>query len=465
MAYFQKKRLFFFFLIFISAFILFFGARNTYAQDATSTPAAEDQLKLISEQEERSQLESQLADLERQEAEYEKTIETYKKQGGTLKNEIAVLNAKISKTKVQIQALNLTLLKLNDQINQTQAKINNIENKINNNKEAISSSMRNLYESDREGLLAILMANSKLSDFFGNITNVILVQRNVQVALDEIIKLRQNLIEQKQELDSEKTDAENLRLVQSAQQKNAQIAQQKKNTILTKTKGKESEYQKLLKKTQLTASQIRSRIFELLGGGELTFEKAYEYARIAENATGVRSALILAILDRESLLGKNVGRCNYQKAMHPTRDIPYFLELLGKLNIDPGSDFAKVSCANQHGAYGGAMGPAQFIPSTWKLYADKITAVTGNNPPNPWNNSDAFSATGVYMKDLLSSASCQKYANDNKNLTSYQTLLERCAAAKYYSGGNWYTYRFWYGNPVVTRANEFEGDIAVLKGN
>ena len=148
--------------------------------------------------------------------------------------------------------------------------------------------------------------------------------------------------------------------------------------------------------------------------------------------------------------------------MHPTRDTPYFLELLKRLNIDPASEFAKVSCANQHGSYGGAMGPAQFIPSTWKLYESKITAVTGNNPPNPWNNSDAFAATAVYIKDLLASKSCVDYATENKGAASYQTLTERCAAAKYYAGGSWYTYRFWYGDPVVQQANAYEDDIAVL---
>ena len=110
------------------------------------------------------------------------------------------------------------------------------------------------------------------------------------------------------------------------------------------------------------------------------------------------------------------------------------------------------------------MGPAQFIPSTWKIYEDEVAAITGNNPPSPWNNSDAFTATAVYMKHLLDTSSCKRYAEENKHLVSYQTLLERCAAARYYAGRNWYTYRFWYGDAVVKKANEFENDIAVLRG-
>ena len=68
------------------------------------------------------------------------------------------------------------------------------------------------------------------------------------------------------------------------------------------------------------------------------------------------------------------------------------------------------------------------------------------------------------MKDLLASQSCKDYANANKNVASYQTLSERCAAAKYYSGDRWYIYRFWYGQPVVDKANDFQEDIDTLNG-
>lgn len=435
----------------------FYSAGGTaYAQ---STPSS------LSAQEQRAALEAQLEELRKQELEYEKTVQDYQKQGSTLKGEIGTLNTKISQLKLQIKTVTLNLEKLNQEITATQQNINRTENKIDSNLAAIEKTLRTLDEADKENLLTILMANYKLSDFFGNITDIILVQQNVKITLDEIIKLRGQLLEQKEELSNERDQVENMRLIQLSQQKKVETTQKEKTKILTVTKGKESEYQKLLKRTQETAAQIRSRIFELLGGGELTFEKAYDYAKLAESATGVRAALILAILDRESLLGKNVGRCNYKTAMHPTRDIPYFLDLLGRLGIDPNSTAASVSCPiSAHGSYGGAMGPAQFIPSTWKLYEDKVARVTGNNPPSPWNNSDAFAATGIYIRDLMDSSSCQQYGEANKNTLPKQLLVERCAAAKYYSGGNWYTYRFWYGEPVVTRANKFEKDIQILRG-
>lgn len=417
--------------------------------------------QIADKQAERAELERQLAELEKEIEDNQKKITEYQKQGKSLSGEISTLNAKINKLNLQIKGINLNITKIGQELSETQTNINHTENTIDANKEALAVGLRMLNESDNEKMIAILLSHDRLSDFFGNLNDIVLVQEGVKTKLNDIKKLRQNLLEQKQQLANEKADIENLKTIQLAQKNAAQSTQTQKNKLLKETKGKESEYQKILKETQANAAKIRSRIFELLGGGELTFEKAYNLAKVAEGASGVRAALVLAILNRESLLGKNVGQCTYKTAMHPTRDIPYFLELIKRLGLDP--DKTKVSCANQHGAYGGAMGPAQFIPSTWKIYESKIAAASGNNPPNPWNNSDAFVATGVYIKDLMETSSCKSYAETNKNVLPYQKLLERCAAAKYYSGGNWYTYRLWYGEPVVSQADEYEKDIAAIK--
>ncbi len=452
-----------------STSFLFLRPIPTAFADASSTPSGTGSSASSTSpdtQAERSALEAQLADLEKQIEDNQQKIDQYQKQGKTLGNEVATLNAQINKLNLQIKAVNLQLQQLNDQIGTTQGQINQTENQIDDHKAALASALQTLYEADKESTLEILLANNRLSDFFGNLNDVTLVQSNVRIALDEIVKLRGQLLEQKQQLSNEKSDTENFMAIQQAQQQNLKVTKTQKSTLLIQTKGQEAIYQKILTKNKETAAQIRNRIFELLGGGQLTFAKAYDYAKLAEGATGVRAALILAILDRESALGKNVGKCSYTTAMNPTRDIPLFLPLLQKLGIDPNSQAAYVSCPNSDGAYGGAMGPAQFIPSTWNLYSAEISKVTGDNPPNPWNNSDAFVATGIYISDLLNSSSCKSYANANQSASlPYQTLDERCAAAKYYAGGNWYTYRFWYGQPVVDRANQFQSDIDTLNGS
>ena len=135
-------------------------------------------------------------------------------------------------------------------------------------------------------------------------------------------------------------------------------------------------------------------------------------------------------------------------------------------------------------------GPAQFIPATWACYGgfinsktgscrwgekytgiwsysndkDKIGKVVGTTPSNPWSNTDAFVATALYINDLYNSSSCRDYGTKYKHLLPQQTLQERCAAAKYYAGKRWWTYRFWYGDAVITKAEELQKDIDILRG-
>jgi len=401
-----------------------------------------------SPEEERIILQQQLKELEKQMEDYQNQIEAYQAKGKSLKNEIAILNAKIQKLNLQIKAIEINLANLEKEINTTQKKINATEIKLANQKQALAYSLQSIYETDNKSLTEIVLAHQQISDFFRSLNNMMLVQQALKTNVDKIIKLREDLIDQKQELALEKTDVENLKAYQEAQKQNLATTKIAKDNLLKITKGKESEYQKLLKNTQETAAQIRSRIFELLGGGELTFEKAFEYARLAEQATGVKAALILAVLDRETLLGKNVGRCNYKEAMHPNEK-PIFLDLTKTLNIDPES--VTVSCPNQDGYYGGAMGPAQFLPSTWKKYQERISQITHHNPPSPWNNADAFVATALYLKDA---------GGDSSSLAD-----QRAAAAKYYAGNRWQRYLWTYGDRVVTTAQRFQKDIDILTKN
>jgi membrane-bound lytic murein transglycosylase B len=401
-------------------------------------------------EEQRKALENQLTDLEKQIADYENTVTQYQKQGQTLKTEIKSLETKIAKLNLQIKAVNLSLEKINQEIGATQSKINSAENNISFNKDALSQVLQNLYESEDKSVMEIFLANPNLSDFFGNLNDLMLVQDNLRLTLNKIIQLRNDLLDQKEQLALEKSDSEALKNYRASQKKEIQNTQTQKNEILQITKGKESEYQKLVTEIKKTAAEIRKQIFRFLGGGELDFEKAYELAKFAEQATGVRAALILAVLDRESALGANVGRCDYKTAMRPS-DIPVFLTIVKELKLESNleSGLLKVSCPNADGAYGGAMGPAQFIPSTWNIYKNEVAKITGNNPPSPWNNGDAFVAAALYLKNSGA-------ANN-----------EKIAAAKYYCGGKWNRYVCLnvYGYNVIKQANNFQEDINILNAS
>lgn len=399
---------------------------------------------------ERTQLESQLQQLEGQIDQYQGQISSYEKQGNTLSSQIATLNAKIASVNLQIKATNLTLTELNQNIAQTQSQITVTQSDIVSKKMALSNLLQNLYENDQMTLVEMFLKNPQLSDFWNDTQNISLLQDNLRVAVTQVTDLQGQLQDQEQQFEASKADTVSIVAYQQAQAQEIADTKTQKNQLLTETKGQESKYQTLLKQTQATAAQIRNRIFQLLGGGQLSFEDAYQYAKVAAQATGVDPALILAVLDRESALGQNVGQCNYKSAMSPS-NIPVFLQITQRLGLDPNT--MMVSCANADGAYGGAMGPAQFVPSTWELYASGISKVTGDNPPSPWSNADAFVATGLYLEDGMTGCKANYTAT---------VSIERCTAAKYYAGSRWKNYLWTYGEAVVERAQSFAQDIATI---
>lgn len=430
-----------------AAMFLIFGSA---AAPTIVTRASGDAATTTNTAAERAQLQDQLQQLEGQINQYEGQIASYQKQGTSLSGEISQLNAKIAKLNLQIQATNLTISQLNNQIASTQSEITVTQADINDKKAAIGGLVQSLYETDRTSMVEVFLKNPRLSDFWNDTQNIALVEDNLRIAVQQIADLQGQLQDQEQQFIASKSDAASAAAYQQAQAAEVTSTKGAKTQLLTETKGQESKYQALLVQTQATAAQIRNRIFQLLGGGELSFEDAYQYAKVASTATGIDPAFILAILDRESALGQNVGKCGYKTAMSPS-NIPVFLGIVSQLNLDPST--MMVSCANADGAYGGAMGPAQFVPSTWQLYANAVSTITGNKPASPWNNADAFVATALYLKDAMTGC---------KAVYSSAVSQERCTAAKYYAGSRWKNYLWTYGEAVVDRAQSFAGDIATI---
>jgi membrane-bound lytic murein transglycosylase B len=242
------------------------------------------------------------------------------------------------------------------------------------------------------------------------------------------------------------------------QQKQLTGSVDEQNTLLKVTKGKESAYQAELSDTQKEAAAIKNRLYQLLEvSKQITFGQAVTIAQWASGQTGVRAAFLLAILTQESSLGANVGTCNragdppsksWRVVMKPDRDQAPFKQITAELGLP--IDTTPVSCpmrdksGNQVG-WGGAMGPAQFIPSTWMGYRAKVTAVTGK-AANPWDIRDAFLAAAIKLKADGAGSQSGEWA----------------AAMKYFSGGTNPAYRF-YGDNVATLAAGYESDIEKLK--
>ena len=417
-----------------------------------------------SNQDEKASLEKELAELESKIVQYEKDITITQKEKNTLQNQISVIKKKISQLDLQIKKSNLVIQDLGVQIKDTEGSIGKTATKIDNSKIKLASILRTLYEEDQKGLIEILLVEPRLSDFFDNLMTLEALNQKNQEFLNDIKELKTDLETQKVTLDEEKDDLEKTTKLQTLQKQESLQNQKQQEVLLEKTRGKESEYQRILNDAKKRAADIRARIFQLAGVADVqapTFGQALEMARWASNVTGVRPALLLAVLQQESSIGKNVGQCHLKDAttgagisirtgnplsrvMSPKRDVQPFLQITKELGRDP---FAtQVSCPMSYG-WGGDMGPAQFIPSTWILFRERVAAVTGS-AADPWKIRDAFLAAAFYLSD---------HGAANKT-----TQSEWRAAMIYFSGSTNPKYSF-YGDSVLKLAKGFEEDIQTLQ--
>jgi membrane-bound lytic murein transglycosylase B len=393
-------------------------------------------------------------------------------QKNTLQNQVASLKKKITGLQDQINQGTLMVKDLSSQIGDTQVSIDKTAQKIEQSQTQIATILQSIYQEDQKPSFQILFEGN-LANYFSNVVYLENLNYKVSDLLDSTKNLQAYLQNQKVKMDTEKGKLQNTIKVQSLQ--SISLAENKKQQegYLQLT---EAQYQQQVQSkadADKKAAGIRARIFDLLGVSNApTFGQAYAIAKYVSSVTGVRAAFILAVLTQESNLGKNVGQCyikNTQtgdgvkiktgafspKTMSPTRDIPVFLNLISQIN--QGKGLARdplatpVSCVIYYNGapygWGGAMGPAQFIPSTWVNlgFGAKVTAITGK-VADPWDISDAFLANGLYLQALGAQSN------------------EFNAAMKYYCGGNCSKYDRFYGNSVINIANQYESDIAAIGG-
>ena len=416
----------------------------------------------------KEELEKQLSQIEKEIDNYQDNIIKTQRNARSLRGEISILDNEISKLNLQIRAIQLTSERINQEIALQEKEINFKQAQIAQEKNILADTLQNLYEKERQSLLEITLRDSSLSDFFNDINSIISVQEGVRLGLKKLEALKAGLEEGEKDLLEKRIQTLRLANIQVLQKKSLAREQYEKSKLLKTTKMKESIYRKLLSKSQQTAAQIRSRIYDLMGIGKpITFGDALKVAEFASQVTGVRKALILAVITQESRLGENVGTCNrrgdppqksWRAVMKPNRDQSIFVSIVKKLNnsgyhLDINN--LPVSCpmrsrSGNYIGWGGAMGPAQFLPSTWAIYENKIAKITGHNPPSPWNVQDAFVASALLLKD------------DGAGNHSWKS--EWRAAMKYFAGSVNWRYRF-YGDSVMSLAEKYQQDIDRLGNN
>lgn len=449
----SKYRLFF--LVF--SFIL----TTVYCLLTTNSAYAELTEAQIQEQEARWR--SELAATEKEIKEWETVLKATKTGTASLQRDANILQAKINEAKAFIKKRTIQIEQLTRDITVKTKTIAELEAKMGRGKESLAAILRGANEIESYSLVEVMLSNKNLSQFFEDIDSYESIKISLEKQFNEIRDLQGKTEEERKILDEKRTAEADTKARIEAEKKRVELDEKEKQRLININKTQEKTYAQVIAEKEKKAAQIRAALFSLRDSEGIPFGDALKYATLAGQKTGVRPALILAILTQESDLGKNQGSCLvnnidtgdgagkntgtiFEQVMKAPRDTVPFKDITERLGKD--WKMTPVSCPpgtkyTSGRGFGGGMGPSQFIPSTWELFKEKLGNLLGIKASNvnPWNPEHAILATAIYMADL---------GADNGGATA-----ERNAACRYYSGAAC--------SPGRRPANVFYGDQVMAK--
>ena len=426
-----RKTIFFVFLVSFSGLLMVsLPFRGEAALDCLT-------IKTTSPEADKAYCKKELAKIE---AELAKLLELQKeqqKQTGTLAGDVNYLTSQINALKTKVKARALAIAQLKVAITEKNTRIGSLNEKIKREYESIAQLLRNTNEFDNLTLVDLILSDQSISDFYSDLESYSSIKTAVKNSVDKIKGIKTETEEARKDLeDKQNAETDAKAELETAQQKVTQTEAEKRQ-LLTVSQQTEAAYKKLAAEKKARADRIRSALFNLAGTSQkIEFGTALEYANVVYKKLGVDPAFLLAILTQESNLGANVGQCYltdpatgagvgkntgtpFANVMKPGRDVEPFLQITNDLGLNAYQTAVSCPIAGIAG-YGGAMGPAQFIPSTWQLFAGRLRSILGHYA-SPWDPEDSFMASGMYLSDLGAIGTSQSAQNS--------------AACRYYGSG------------------------------
>lgn len=417
----------------------------------------------VTDAQERAALQAQLDQIERDIANNRGTLSELQKERTSLERDIAILDNQIAIAQKQIRQTDLTLRQIQTDITDKREAIRLVDAKVERSQESLAQILRRTREVDDLSIATLALSTGSISDIFQQIDSYQSIQRDLDASFDELSLYRDELTDRQRSLEEKQGEAQQVRTAQVIAKQIVEESEREKQAVLNATKGQEKTYQQIIAEKQKQADAIRAALFGLRDTGAIPFGTAYDYAKQASQGTGVPPAMILAILTQETNLGANQGSCYvkdldsgngvgkntgraFNKVMASPRDTVPFKTITDALGLDWAT--TPVSCPQSVG-YGGAMGPSQFIPSTWMLYKNRLSSLTGEAFPNPWNPRTAITATALYIEDA------------GGNSTTRSAL--RNAACRYFSGRACTGSTGVYGDGVLRHMDKIQAEIDILE--
>lgn len=387
-------------------------------------------------------------------------IEEEKSREKSTLNDLKNIDFSIDRLNLEVERLNYEIAMLKDSILENEISIENLAKNMQLEKQIISQLLRDFNNiKNNFSVFRLLFLNATLSSVFNYMQNLEFLQEKIASRLSHLKELKEQKERQLEQLREKKEEMNELKALAVVQKRELALKKINKERILFEIRAAQKSYENTIEITKGDIERIKQQLYVLEGlGVQMSFLDAYKNAKYAEERTGVRSAFLLALLKKESEWGANIGKGNWKtdlydcyvslgKITKAQQEKEALFTIMQELKLDP--NMVQVSKAPDYGC-GGALGPAQFLPSTWLFYKSEVARITGNNPPSPFNFKDAITAAALKLKDLGADASKRK--------------SEWKAAQMYFAGSRWNQPRYYfYGDSIMELADYYQQEIDLLE--
>lgn len=189
---------------------------------------------------------TELDTLKKQIDTYEKQLTYTQDQAKTLQNTVKSLDinrqkmsTSIQLTQNKLETSTLTLTQLNSGIVETEEKTALIN-------KALAEILRTIDQYDSKTIIEMFLSNGKLSDIMDESMQLMQLREQSRDHVKELVLYRESLVTQKSKVENEKKKLTNYKVVLSDQKSVLDNAKKEKAVLLSATKNRESDYQKIL---------------------------------------------------------------------------------------------------------------------------------------------------------------------------------------------------------------------------
>lgn len=257
-------------------------AQSRAAAEAAARAAAETQAQIDSTNKEIQRLKDEIAQLQGQ-------LTTTAAQRQTLQTAIRQLDLQIKKLQKDLQITSKEITNKDREINQLAGTIDETNEKIEETETGVADSLRQLQQMDSISPATAIFSSDTLSDYFDEAVTLSALRSQLQNRIADLGTLRSRLESNKSSAETKRQQLNSLKKNLNQQQQGVAAARSDQTTLLTQTKNKESEYQRLIAQKQAEQAKFEQELAK--------FENSLGLSVGAGSIPGARAGILSWPLD------------------------------------------------------------------------------------------------------------------------------------------------------------------------